>query len=157
MSEDYERPKMPSPTVELRTTFSRRIFQALMGGGPAALLPGPRTPFPVGFQRVLRKGQILHYPSADEMFLNNALQGGRSAGMVPNTLRVNEGDGSLRANAQAVGFRAIHQSVRPDQPEFLKAPLEKPPRRRALFLRAAFGLGLLRAKEYMALEFFQSP
>ena len=60
------------------------------------------------------------------------------SGVIPHALRVNDRDGPLRADSQAVGFAAVDPRFSSHQSEFLQSPFQKLPRRRTLFARAAF-------------------
>ena len=48
-----------------------------------------------------------HRLSIYKMFLDDALQYFRCAISIPGSIRVNEGDGPVHADLQAVGFRTI--------------------------------------------------
>ena len=62
-------------------------------------------------QRVRHNDIVGHRPAANEMLLNNSFQDHRGAGVIPDAVGVNHGDGSALANAQAVGFSPINAAV----------------------------------------------
>jgi hypothetical protein len=90
------------------------------------------------------------------MLLNNALGGGRSDVVVPDALRIDDGDGALLAHTQAVGFGAKHTRAGRHQAELGEALLEVVPRGEAFSLRAALRLGLVSAEEDMALDLMKA-
>src|SRR5215469_10299665 len=59
--------------------------------------------------RVLGEGEFGYYPALQQVFLDDSLQDLRSAGVVPDTFGIDDRDGALCADAQAVGFCAIDQ------------------------------------------------
>ena len=70
---------------------------------------------------------VLNDLSFYEVLLNNPLQHGRSAGVVPNPFRIHDGNGALLADPQAIRFGAIHAVVRLRQAQFLQTLLEVVP------------------------------
>ena len=69
---------------------------------------------------VLRKGKFRNDFPANEMFLNNALQNGGRTRPVPDAVGINDRDGTLGANAQAIGFGAIDERMWADEFQFLQ-------------------------------------
>ena len=72
--------------------------------------------------------------------------------MIPDAVRVDHGDGSVLTDSQAVGLGAINAAVRPGQLSLGKSFLEVVPSGACDFRRSAFGLGLFRAEENVALD-----
>ena len=105
---------------------------------------------------VLREGKLGHGFPTDEMLLNDALQRGRRAGVIPGALGIHDGDGAARADLEAVGLGAIDQCLRPDEAEFLQPALQIFPRLDARLARAALGFGLVGAEEDVAAEFLHT-
>ena len=81
------------------------------------------------------------------MFLNNAFQHGRRAGVIPDAFRINHCDGAVRADAKAICLGAVNQRVWANKIQFLKAAFQIFPRLKTLFLRGAVRLGLVRAQK----------
>lgn len=77
----------------------------------------------------------------DEVFLDDAFEVFGGAGMIPNGIGVNDGDGSLGADAEAIGLGAVDEGVGAAEFEFGEAGFEELPSGEADFRRAAFGLG----------------
>src|ERR1017187_5041988 len=96
-----------------------------------------RTPF-LSPKRVSGKHKFPDDFSANQMFLDDALQHFRRAGVIPDALGINDGNRPARADAQAIGLGAVNQGLRLGQVQFLQPPLQKWPRGLPLFLRAAF-------------------
>lgn len=95
------------------------------------------------------KGEVLDNPAIDEVFLNDALEHFRCAGVIPDRLRVNHCDGSFKTHPQAIGFCAIDQRLGPDQVKLLEPTLQVFPRLQAHGLGGAFGFSLISAKKDM--------
>ena len=104
---------------------------------------------------VAREGEFSNYASADQMFLNDAFEHFRRAGVIPCPFGINDCDGSICADAKTIGFGAIDQRFGADKAQFLEPLLEKLPRRIALFLRATFRFRLVCAQKNVALIMFQ--
>src|SRR5439155_935288 len=81
------------------------------------------------------------------MFLNNALEHFRRDGVVPRSIGIDDRNGTLLANAQAICFRAVNGVVRFCQSEFFEPLLQVLPRCQAFFLWRAYGFRLIRAQE----------
>lgn len=79
-------------------------------------------------RRVLCERKLLHHPPADEVFLNDPFQHRRGARMIPDRIRVNDGDRAVRAHPQAIHLAANHLRLRAVQSQFLQAVFEKGPR-----------------------------
>jgi hypothetical protein len=92
----------------------------------------------------VRKRQILHHATADEMFLNDPFQRLRPRRAVPHALRIDQRNGPLAADAQTVGARAIDPVK---QSEFTQPPLQIVPSLEARLARTALGLSLVGAKK----------
>ena len=74
------------------------------------------------------KGVFAHDLAVDEMLLDNFLKHVWSAGVIPNGVGINDCDGAMTADPEAVGFRPINHGLRPRKLELLKAALEVLPR-----------------------------
>jgi hypothetical protein len=72
--------------------------------------------------------------------------------VVPDTVRIDYGDGSLLADAQAVGFGPVDAAAGSGQFGFGKSFFKVIPSWTGDFRRGAFGFGLFRAEENMALD-----
>lgn len=94
---------------------------------------------------ILRKGKFGNNLSADEMFLDDSFQHGRRTRVIPNRFRINDRDGAMDANTQAIGFRAIDQRFSLGEIQFFQSLFQEFPRLQAGLLCAAFGFGLVRA------------
>ena len=86
--------------------------------------------------------------AADEMFLDDPLEDGRIALAIPRAFRVDDGNRSRLADAEAVRLRAQNAVVR--QPKLDQAPLQVIPRHDRSLAIAAFRLGLVAAEEDVA-------
>lgn len=102
------------------------------------------------------KGIFLHDAAADEVFLNDALQDLRGAGVIPNGFRVNYGDGTFGADAEAVGFGAEYFGFGTNEVQFLQTLLEVFPRFIPFLAGTALGFALIGAEENVAMIFFQA-
>ena len=80
--------------------------------------------------------------ATDQVLLNDALEDFGRGGVVPDSIRVNDGDGSLFADTEAVGLGA-EDAV--EDAEFGETALEIVPGLDSSFKRAALGFGLLGA------------
>src|SRR5262252_704252 len=80
------------------------------------------------------------------MLLDDPLEDRRIAARVPRALRVDDGDRSALADAEAIRFRAQDAALL-RQPELLEAPFEELPRREAAFLLAALRIRLVAAEK----------
>ena len=58
-------------------------------------------------ERASREGQVLNYAAGDQVLLDDALQGLRRGGMVPDAFGIDHGDGTLFADAQAIGLGPV--------------------------------------------------
>lgn len=77
--------------------------------------------------------------------------------MIPNAFRINDGDRSVQADAQAVRLGAVNFRVGAGgESELLEAAFEKFPGRQPGIFGAAFGFGLVRAEEDVALDFLDA-
>jgi hypothetical protein len=70
--------------------------------------------------------------------------------MIPNALRIDHGNGTVDADAEAVGLGAINQGGWAGQIEFLEPLLQKVPRLQTLPLGTTLRVRLVRAQEDMA-------
>ena len=66
-------------------------------------------------KRIFCEGKFRHDVAADEMFLDDAFQNFRRAGMIPGAFRINDGDGAACADAEAAGLGAIDERVGADE------------------------------------------
>jgi hypothetical protein len=91
--------------------------------------------------------QIEDRLTANEIFLNDALQIFRGAGMIPGGIGVNDCDGTTGADAEAVGLGAMNEGLGAAEFEFGEAFFKELPRGHAFVISAAFGLGRSGAEE----------
>src|SRR5437879_443608 len=94
---------------------------------------------------IMGEREFSHDASVHEVLLYDALQNLRRAGMIPDSLRVDDGDRSVNADAEAVGLGPIDERLGTNEIQFLEPPLEKFPGLQSFFLRRAFGFGLVGA------------
>jgi len=96
----------------------------------------------------------------DEMLLDDLLKHGGRAGVIPDAVGIDNRDGPILADAQAIGFGAIYSTLAGQlqffEPGFQVFPCLMP---RGLF--TAFGVGLVTAQENMPAnvanaEFFEA-
>ena len=85
--------------------------------------------------------------------MQNAFGHFRCYVVVPGAFGVDDGDGALFANMQAVGFGAEEAAAVERLVHFGDALLQVLPRFGTLFESGALGLGLLGAKENVAFDF----
>ncbi len=104
---------------------------------------------------VLGEAVFLDDSAIDEMFLNDALEHLRRAGVVPDALRIDDRDGTARADAEAVGLGAEHSRLEANEPKLLEAVFQKRPRLEASLPGAALRLSLVGAEKYVALKLSQ--
>ena len=90
------------------------------------------------------------------MLLNDAFQDGRRAGAVPDAIGIDDGDGALEADAEAVGFRAVNQRLGAGEVKFFQTALQIFPGFQTLLFGAAFWVSLVGAEEDVAFEFCQT-
>ena len=85
-----------------------RLLESLHEGGRVALEIGERVDsLPSGNISILRAGfdpVLLDHFSADQVLLDDLLQHLRGAGVVPDAIGVDDGDGTFEADLQAVGL-----------------------------------------------------
>ena len=89
------------------------------------------------------------------MSLDNTLENFWCAGVVPRALRVNDGDGSARADPKTVGLGAVYFWFGANEAKLLEPGFQIHPRLETITPLAALGLRLVGAKEYVALDFFK--
>ena len=87
------------------------------------------------------------------MLADDALQNCRRDGVIPDSLGIYDGDRSLVANAQAVGFRPIYGIIGFGQAQFFQPFLQVIPRLERLLLRRACGFCLIGTEEDMPADF----
>ena len=102
------------------------------------------------------EGVVAHRLAVDQMALDDLLEHLRRAGVIPDAVGIDDRDGPVGADAQAVDLAAIDQRLRPGEVERLEAGLEEFPGRERLFARRALRLGLVRAQENVPDIFFQA-
>ena len=85
----------------------------------------------------MRDDEILDGLAADQMLLDDALEIGLVTMSIPGSFRVDDGDGPLDTDPQAICLRAIDGTFRVDESEFLEALFEKLPSRFLLTRRGA--------------------
>ena len=84
--------------------------------------------------------------AADEVVLDDALEGGRVAFAIPGALGIDDGDWTAFADAQAVGLRPQDAALL-RKPQLLEPPLKKVPGRKAAILVAALRRRLIGAEK----------
>jgi hypothetical protein len=95
------------------------------------------------------------------VFLKDAFEDWGSGRVIPNALGIDHGNGSVLADPQTVGFRAIDASVSAGllllaQTSFCEPFLQVIPGGAGDFGRSALGLGLLSTQENVALDLSNS-
>jgi hypothetical protein len=75
------------------------------------------------------------------MLLNDPFQNFGGAMVIPDSLGINDRDGTLHTDPQTVGLGPINQGLRPGELQFFEASFEKFPGGQPRFPRAAFGFG----------------
>ena len=105
-------------------------------------------------KRVLGEAVFLDDLAVDEVFLDDALEDFRRAGVVPGALGIDDRDGAACANAEAVGLGAVHFGLEANKAEFLEPRFQERPRFETGLLGAALRLGLVGAEKNVA---FNSP
>jgi len=88
----------------------------------------------------------------DQVFLDDPLDDFRGRGLVPDSIGVDDGDGTLFADAQAVGLGAVDASIAGKEAQFGQAALQIFPRFQARLFRCALGIGLIAAQENVAAD-----
>jgi len=82
--------------------------------------------------------------ATDQVLLNNPFQNGGCAGVVPDLIRVNDCDGTLLADPQAIGLGAHDLWIGPaGQTQLVEAEFEVLPRFQSALFGAAFGVCLI--------------
>ena len=100
---------------------------------------------------IVGEGVLLDDISTDDVFLKDAFDDIRGAGVVPNAIGVDDGDGAVDAGAEAVGFGAEEVWSGPGgEAEFGDAAFEVVPGIDAELFGAALGFGLIGAKKEVA-------
>src|SRR5262245_41626716 len=74
------------------------------------------------------KGVFAHGLTVDEMLLDDFFQHLRSTGMIPNPVGIHDGDGSLRANAEAIDLAPVNERLWAGKIQLLEPRLQKLPR-----------------------------
>jgi hypothetical protein len=90
------------------------------------------------------------------MPLNHLFQNFRSAGVIPGSFGINDGDGAAGANAEAINFAPINERFRTGQIQFFQPLLEKVPRSDCLSQRSALRLGLVGTEEDVPFILFEA-
>ena len=76
--------------------------------------------------------------AADQVFLDDALEVFGSAGVIPDDIGINDGDGATDADPEAVGFGPVDEGLGAAEPELGEAFFEKLPCGHAVVEGAAF-------------------
>ena len=95
-------------------------------------------------------------PSLDQMLLDDPFKDRRRAGVIPDCLRVYDGNRTLNADPQAIGFSPVNQRVGADEVKFFQTLLQILPRLKAFLFRSAIRLRLVGAQKNVTAVFFQS-
>jgi hypothetical protein len=107
-------------------------------------------------QWIAGEGELGDGVAGEEVFLDDAFEDFGGAGVVPGAFGVDDGDGAVDADLEAIGLGAVDEGVGAGEFEFLEAALEVIPGGDAFLLVAALGLGLVSAEEDMAFDFFDA-
>lgn len=94
--------------------------------------------------------EVFDGPAIDQMLLNDALEVLGSAGVIPDGIGVDDGDGPLQADAETIGLASVNETLRAAEFEFLEAVFEELPRFHPLDRITALGLGRGGAEEEMS-------
>ena len=97
-------------------------------------------------QRMLGECPLGDWRPAREVFVDKTWHLLRGHTVIPDAFGINDGDGALNANAQAIHLAPIDHRFRLDQVQFLEAPLQIIPGLQAFLFRRAFGVGLVGAE-----------
>lgn len=82
--------------------------------------------------------------------LDDAFEGVGGAGVVPDTFGIDDGDGALDTDAEALDAGAIDEGLEADEVEFFEAAFEEFPGFKALGAGGAAGGGFIDAEEDVA-------
>lgn len=102
------------------------------------------------YGRACRKCILLNHAPADQMLPDNALETVRCDAAIPDALRINDGDGSLLANAQAVRLRTEDTIAAAVGAKLRQPPFQIIPGFETRLARRALRLRLVCAQEDMA-------
>jgi len=89
---------------------------------------------------MFREDELCDGLSADEMFLDDAFEHIGSDGVVPDSVRIYDCDGSLLAYPEAVGLGTINAILAFGEIQFFESALQVIPRFETDVTRSAFGL-----------------
>lgn len=95
---------------------------------------------------------FLDWGAADDVFLEDALDHFGSDRVIPDAVGIDDCDGAVLADAEAVGFGSEDAFGALHEAEFREALFEVVPTGDAGVFVAAFGLGLVCAEEDMAAD-----
>ena len=108
--------------------------------------PGATRPNPQSItQRIFGEGELFDGTAFDQMLLNYSFQNFRRNGVIPDSFRIDDGDRTLLANAEAVGLRAEDAVFTFRDSEFFEAALEVVPGFNGYFSFRAFRFRLVGA------------
>src|SRR5689334_18395190 len=113
-------------------------------------------PLPLLAQRPLHDQVLLDDLPRQEVLLEDALQHGGIAVAVPGALGVDDGDGSARADVEAVGAGRVDAAVLREA-QLLEALAQELPGLGRALAAAALGLGGIAAEEDVALDLAHPP
>ena len=112
------------------------------------------SPFPMVFihlvQAVSGEAKVVDDLAADQMFLDDAFEDGRSARVVPGSLRIDESDGTVHANPETVGFGSIDQRFGPHQVQHFQPRFQELPGNQPVRARTTLRLGWVGTEEDVA-------
>jgi hypothetical protein len=106
----------------------------------------------LGIERVAGQDEVLDGLTGDEVFLDDAFEDRRRGGVIPDAFWIDDGDGTVFADAEAIGLGAEGGAGALGEAELVEAVLEEEPGGESDFLRAALRLGLVGAEEDVAAE-----
>ena len=91
------------------------------------------------------KGVFAHDLAIDQMLLDNFLKHVWSAGVIPDTFWINDGNRAIGADAQAIDFAPIDQRFRAGKIQLFEPPFQIVPGFQALLFSGAMRFGLIGA------------
>jgi hypothetical protein len=83
------------------------------------------------------------------MLPDDSFQDVRRDRVVPRSFRIYDSNRSMMADSETIDLRPIDALIGPGQAEFFQPVLQVVPGFEAFFHRSTFGLGLVRAQEYV--------
>ena len=110
----------------------------------------------LGEKRVLGEGVFGDDLAFDEVALNDFFEHFSGAGVIPDAFRINDGNGTARADAETIDFTAIDERFRVGKLKSFEPMFEKFPGGNGFLARSALGICLVGTKEDMPSIFYQT-